>query len=78
MFHLIMTINNHVGSFIGNNHYGAQAVLLLSNFTIVDATKNAASYTQLAIAQQAQGRRVSGNLLFGLGLTEVRASIYTC
>lgn len=62
MFHLIMTVNNPVGSFIGNNHYGAQVVLLLSNSTIVDATKNADSYTQMAVAQQAYSGRVSGNL----------------
>lgn len=52
LFHLIMTINNAVNSVIGNNYYGVEAVLQLSNSTAVDATKNADSYAQLAVAQQ--------------------------
>lgn len=55
MFHLVMTVNNAINSVIGNNYYGPQAVLQLSNSTTVDATKNADSYAQLAVAQRTYG-----------------------
>lgn len=55
MFHLTMTLNNAVRSIIGNNYYGAQAVLQLANSTTVNATTNADSYAQLGIAQWAYG-----------------------
>lgn len=51
MFHLIMTLNNVVGSIIGNNYYGSTACQSLVKTDTVDATTNADSYAQLAIAQ---------------------------
>ncbi len=51
MFHLLMTLNNVVGSVVGNNYYGVQSCQQLVKRTPVDVTSNADSYAQLAIAQ---------------------------
>lgn len=55
LFHLVLTLNNAIGSMIGNNYYGAQEAMQLANSTTVDATGNADSYAQLGIAQWAYG-----------------------
>lgn len=51
MFHLVMTLNNAIGSMIGNNYYGSQACHSLMQTETIAPTSNADSYAQVAIAQ---------------------------
>ena len=51
MFHLVLTLNNVVGTMIDNSVYGSTSSQQLRNSSVWDPTKNADSYAQLAIIQ---------------------------
>ena len=51
MFHLILTVNNVVGTMIDNSVYGSSSSQHLRNSSVWDPTENADSYAQLAIIQ---------------------------
>ncbi|KAL8828012.1 MAG: hypothetical protein Q9170_006783 [Blastenia crenularia] len=55
MFHLTLTLDNVVTNTIGGNVYGPGNCQRLKTSVTFDATKNADSYAQLAIAQWAYG-----------------------
>ena len=55
MFHLILTINNVVGTMIDNSVYGSSSSQYLRNSSVWDPTENADSYAQLAIIQWSFG-----------------------